>query len=330
MDEAFAGLTGYRCIVDDVVIYDSDTTQHIDHVRQFLQRCAEQRITLNTDKWEFTQAHVTFAGFILSTEGYCVDKSITDAVSSFPTPANRTDLRAFLGLANQLSSSTATLANLLAHLRPLLSTKNEFKRSPDLDQAFNTTKQALTSAPTVSFFDPDKPTRLCTDASRQGLGFVLQQKKGDNWALIQAGSRFLSDAESRYAIIELELLAMSWAISKCKLFLAGLPHFTIVTDHHPLIPILNNHRLDEIENPRLQRLKNRVMAYNFTAQWVKGILNSAPDALSRNPTSDPLPHELRAERDPHTNPESSIAEIRTCRGRQPLQQSKITGHPQTR
>ena len=32
MDEAFVGLTGYRRIVDDVVIYDSDTTQHTDHV----------------------------------------------------------------------------------------------------------------------------------------------------------------------------------------------------------------------------------------------------------------------------------------------------------
>ena len=37
MDEAFAGLSGYRCIVDDVVIYDNDPTLHTDHVRQFLQ-----------------------------------------------------------------------------------------------------------------------------------------------------------------------------------------------------------------------------------------------------------------------------------------------------
>ena len=48
MDEAFAGLTGYRRVVDDVVIYDSDTHQHANHVRQFLQRCAEQQITLNS------------------------------------------------------------------------------------------------------------------------------------------------------------------------------------------------------------------------------------------------------------------------------------------
>ena len=39
---------------------------------------------------------------------------------------------------------------------------------------------------------------------------------------------------------------------------AGMPiplfEETIVTDHHPLIPILNNHHLDEIKNPQLQRL----------------------------------------------------------------------------
>ena len=70
MDEAFAGLSGFRHVVDDVVIYDSDATQHADHVRLFLQRCADRRIILNTDKCRFSQTEVTFAGFILSGEGY--------------------------------------------------------------------------------------------------------------------------------------------------------------------------------------------------------------------------------------------------------------------
>ena len=267
MDEAFAGLSGYRRVVDDVVIYDSDETKHATHVRQFLQRCA---ITLNQDKWEYAQSQVTFAGFQLSQDGYNIDTAITDAIAKFPTPANRTDLRAFFGLANQLAASTDTLASLLGPLRPLLSTKNEFVWSPSHDQAFQTARQSLTSAPTLFFFDPTKPTCLCTDASRRGLGFVLQQCHNDKWVLVQAGSRFLSDAESRYAIIELELLAVTWAIIKCKIFLAGLPHFTVLTDHHPLVPLLNNHRLDEIENPRLQRLKTKIMGYTFTAEWVKG------------------------------------------------------------
>ena len=79
---------------------------------------------------------------------------------------------------------------------------------------------------------------------------------------------------------------------------------------HRSPPILNNHRLYEIENPRLQHLKTRVMVYNFSAEWVKGVLNSAPDALSRNPVSDQQPQEMLAERDTSNNPEITIAEIR--------------------
>ena len=66
--------------------------------------------------------------------------------------------------------------------------------------------------------------------------------------------------------------------------MAGLPHFKILTDHNPLLSILNNKRLDEIENPRLQRLRMKIVSYNFTARWVKGSLNAGPDALPRYPT----------------------------------------------
>ena len=227
--------------------------------------------------------------------------SITQAITEFPTPANRTDLRSFIGLVNQLPASTPTIATLLAPLRPLLSTKNEYTWTEEFEAAFANVKKSLTSAPILSYFNQDKETRLCTDASHQGLGFVLQQKTGNTWSLIQAGSRFLSDPESQYAIIELELLAVAWAITKCDVFLAGLPHFTVVTDHHPLIPILNNHRLDEIQNPRLQRLKTKIMGYTFTATWLKGTLNNTPDALSCNPTADPQPGGACGDQDRRNN-----------------------------
>ncbi len=43
--------------------------------------------------------------------------------------------------------------------------------------------------------------------------------------------------------------------------------------------------------------------YSLTAEWVKGALNNAPDALSRHPVFDPLPQEALAERDSDNNPE---------------------------
>ena len=107
-------------------------------------------ITLNGDKWEYAQSQVTCEGIQLSQDGYNVDTAITEAIARFPTPANHTDLRAFFGLVNQLAASTNTLASSLGPLRPLLSTKNDFMWLPCPD-------------PTLSFFDPTKPTRLCTD-----------------------------------------------------------------------------------------------------------------------------------------------------------------------
>jgi len=282
MAEAFEGLLAFRRVVDDIVIYDKDKESHITHVKQILQRCQDRQISLDHDKCTFCQTTITFAGFKLSPEGYCIDSSVTDAVCSFPVPSGRSELRSFFGLVNQLSSCTDTIAALLGPLRPLLSTKNEFLWSPEHEQAFTKAKEHLTTVPTLAYFSLNKPTRLCTNASRHGLGFVLQQQQPETkqWLLVQAGSRFLTPAESRYAVIELELLAVAWAIMKCKLFLRGLQNFQIITDHSPLVPILNSHRMDEIDNPRLQRLRTKLMAYSFTAMWCKGSSNTAPDALS--------------------------------------------------
>ena len=78
------------------------------------------------------------------------------------------------------------------------------------DQALTKVKECLTTTPVLAIFDVTKATRICTDASRQGLEFIMQQQTAEGqWHLIQAGSRCLTDAEARYAVIELELLAVT-------------------------------------------------------------------------------------------------------------------------
>ena len=56
------------------------------------------------------------------------------------------------------------------------------------------------------------------------------------------------------------------------------------------------------------------MSYNFTAKWLKGSKNEAPDALSRNPVSDPEPTDTLAELDINDQAEMSVAEIRALHG----------------
>ena len=125
----------------------------------------------------------------------------------------------------------------------------------------------------------------------------MQKQTEDEWKTVQAGSRFITGTEGRYAVIELECLAIAWAIKKCHIFLCGSDHFTVITDHNPLVPVLNSHRLDEIENPRLQHLRTRLMGYNFTARWLKGAKIQAADALSRHPCCKPTQGDDLAEFD---------------------------------
>ena len=120
-------------------------------------------MALNLEKCKFSLREVTFTGFILSAQGYRVDFSITDAISQFPAPTNQTELWSFCGLVNQLFSSTKAVATLLTPLHPLLSTKNDFLWSPDHQQAINDVKDALTTAPVLSYFDINKPTHSSTE-----------------------------------------------------------------------------------------------------------------------------------------------------------------------
>ena len=110
------------------------------------------------------------------------------------------------------------------------------------------------------------------------------------------------------------------AVIKCKLFLSGLQDFQVVTDHSPLVPILNTHRLNEMENPRLQRLHTRLMAYSFTAVWCKGSSNTVLDELSRHPVLEPSPGDALAEQEEDHSPVPSIEEIRAC---------QANGHPKS-
>ena len=253
-----------------------------------LQRCREQGVFLNPKKVQFMQPSVQFTGFVVSSNGYKPDPRLTDAISQYPAPTDISGLRGFFGLVNQVAPFSEAVASHMQCLRPLLSTKHEFCWNEVHQEAFLKAREALSSVQTLAFYDPGLPTRLSTDASRlHGLGFLLEQKQDDGtWRLVQAGSRFITDTESRYAAVELELAAVAWAFSKCRLFLSGLAHFDLFVDHQPLVPILNSKMLDELENPRLQRLKFKLGELGaFTTHWCKGSLHVAADALSRSPVA---------------------------------------------
>ena len=118
MENTFLGLKNYRRVVDDVIIFNDNESDHAANVRQFLQRCSDKGISLYRDKFKFYKTGVTSAGYHLSLEEYKIDDSFLIAIREFFLPANATNLRSFFGLANQLSSNTAKIAQCLPPFVP--------------------------------------------------------------------------------------------------------------------------------------------------------------------------------------------------------------------
>ena len=241
-DQALAGIPGMWKLVDDILIAGDTVEQLLERVKEVFKRCEENDITLSDTKYQ-VGSEVKFGGYIVSDTGNRPDPDKVAAISQFPIPENLTDLKSFLGLANQFSDFSPDLRHAMEPMKGLLKKKNAFVWNQAHTDSMKEVKNIITGPQCLAHFDPKKPIVLLTDASRTGLGYILTQPdivipssthavaKIPKGKLITCGSRFLSDAEGNYAVVELELLAIQWAVHKCRLYLAGA-NFQVITDHH--------------------------------------------------------------------------------------------------
>ena len=295
-DVMFAPVKNLLKCIDDLLIAQADKVVFIERVEKVFKICRENGITLSRKKMQAGR-RVLFAGYIISDRGIEADPAKIAAIRNFPIPKNRTELKSFQGLAVQISSFQPDQAHVMAPFSGLLKANSAWNWLDEHTEAFNKAKRVITSPPTLTYFDPKRPTALLTDAARVqgGLGFALVQTLEDGkQVLIQCGSRKLSSCESRYSTIESEALAIQWAIKKCRTYLYGCSGFKVYSDHRPLKSIFNTKSLAEVENPRLQRILQKLAGYQFEVEFVAGKKNLIADALSRAPVFGP-PDETDAE-----------------------------------
>jgi transposase InsO family protein len=289
-DLALQGLEGCKKLVDDILV--QAPTEEILHsrLRAVLDRCRQHGISISNRKLQIGQ-EVKFAGYIVSADGVYPDPEKLEAIRSFKVPNDLTSLRSFLGLANQLGHFLPDLAHATRKMRTLLKKGIAYVWLPDHEKEFAAAKDLIMSSAVVKYFDPGFETALLTDASRlNGLGYALVQTGQDGrFRLIKCGSCALTPTQSRYATIELECLAVEYAVRKCQFYLKGMNKpFKVITDHKPLVGIFGK-LLHEVENPRLQRMRGKLdgAGYVFNVEWQAGKDHQIADALSRAPVFDP-------------------------------------------
>ena len=309
-----------RCI-DDSLLWKPNVEQSFWHVVKYIDICGRNGIIFNPPKFVFAANTVDFAGFTVTPDSIKPTVKITKAIEDFPVPTSITGIRAWFGIINQVAYAFAQ-SKVMAPFRDLLQKNKKFYWDSTLEELFVNSKKDIVKmiVEGVKMFEIGRETCLATDWSKSGIGFFLLQKQchctstekaplcgPGHWKLIFAGSRFLKDPETRYSPIEGEALAVVFALEQSRMFVLGCPNLTLATDHKPLVPILNNRRLDLIKNPRLLNFKEKTMMYRFHAQHIPGPLNFAADATSRHPSEEAKSYMLTLLADAFENDDSSTA-----------------------
>lgn len=287
MSKLLTGLEGVVCQMDDILIFGADQAEHDARLIAVLERIKAAGVTLNAKKCEFSKRQVKFLGHLIDERGIRADPDKTSALFNMEPPQNVTEMRRFMGMANQLGKFSPRLAELSQPLRELLSTKRAWMWGPHQEQAFSQVKAELTQPTVLTLYDPRASIKVSADASSYGLGAVLLQQTNDSWRPVAYASRSLTETERRYAQIEKEALAVTWACEKFTDYLLGCK-FQIETDHKPLVPLLTTKHLDNLP-PRVLRFRLRLAKFDYSVQHVPGKLLYTADALSRAPTDSEDP-----------------------------------------
>ncbi|XP_029928572.1 uncharacterized protein LOC115374014 [Myripristis murdjan] len=214
MNRVLSGMgTFCAAYLDDIVIYSNSWQEHLTHLKEVLQRIKQAGLTINPRKCALARQELQYLGHIL---GGGVIKPVKDkvvAVKARERPTTRKQVKSFLGLVGWYRRFIRDFSARAAPLSDLTSTaKTKIVWGEEQERAFQDLKEALCQEPVLQSPNFSLPFTVQTDASHRGIGGVLLQGEGEDNKPVAYISRKLFPRETRYSAVELECLAVKWAI----------------------------------------------------------------------------------------------------------------------
>ena len=196
---------------------------------------------LNPKKCVFLKREIEWFGHKIDQQGIRPIHDKLEAITKIKITKIEKELKSFLGATQFLSKYIENLSANTGILRKVLKKQNEWIWTDEQTEAFNKLKEDITKIQCLAHYNAQNENIITRDASTKRLGATLWQKQKDgNLKPVGFASRFLSDTEKKYAINELELLAVVWGLERFRLSIDGKP--IELTDHQALEPLLKGNR----------------------------------------------------------------------------------------
>ena len=279
LNNVLRGINGEMALVylDDILVFSVSLQEHIDRLRQVFDRLRAANLKIQVDKTEFIRRELQYLGHIISADGVRPDPNKICAVTKFPIPTTKTEIKRFLGLLGYYRRFIKNFAALTKPLTACLKLGTKINPDdPEYKSCFEICRNLLCNDPILRFPDFNKPFCVTTDCSNVAAGAVLSQNFDGNDLPIAYASKTLSDTEQRYSTIEKELFAIMFALKTFRPYLYG-QKFTLFTDHRPLQWLFSL----KDPNSKLYRWRLKLSDFNFTIVYKPGKSNYVADALSR-------------------------------------------------
>jgi hypothetical protein len=260
--------------------------EHRAHLREVLSILQTHNLFVRREKCQFGQDSISYLGHVISSQGVAMDPEKIAAMTRWPKPTNIKALRVFLGLTGYYRKFIWNYGTIAAPLTQLLK-KDSFIWTEAATEGFNSLKQAMTTGLVLAMPDFSKAFVLECDASGIGIGAVLMQDSRP----IAFFSQAIKGRNLSMSTYEKEMMALIAAVQKWRPYLLG-QRFVVRTDQKSL-----RHLLEQtITTDAQQKWLVKLLGYDFTIEYKKGIENSAADGISRMnheslaSLSFPIPH----------------------------------------
>jgi Reverse transcriptase (RNA-dependent DNA polymerase). len=277
-----AGCTEFAfAYIDDLLIASDTWEEHVEHVKKILEMLQECNLRIHPDKSVFGTNIIEYLGHnVVAGHGITMNEAKVEAIKVLPTPTNLMELRSILGFMAYYRHFIPGYSSMAAPMTKLLSKNQPWEWGEPQRQSYQALKNLMTEPGRILRpIDPKRELTLHTDWSNHGIGAVLGQKDDDgNEYLCACISRSLNKHEKNYPSYKGELLALTWAVKTFRQHLHGT-HFTIVTDHQPLLWLMKARDL----TGQYSRWQMMLQEYDFAVIHRPGVKHNNADVLSRFP-----------------------------------------------
>ena len=120
VDRILARAPGFVSIVDDVVLYGRDNTEHDKSMLRLMQVAKEEGLVFNSKKCAIKTNEIVFFGSVYGKDDIKPDPNKIEDIRNMPTPQDMEDLQRFNGVINYLAAYIPHFADKVSPLRELL------------------------------------------------------------------------------------------------------------------------------------------------------------------------------------------------------------------